>query len=115
MKCPAVIDLPANRRTKTVRCFACGTTHHAPHASNVSAIKCGAPLVFCECADAGCPAHRGAGCAATPWPEDRTRLYRIDMEDTTGTLMCSPCSDDAFASGVFTDRAPKRAKKGAAS
>ena len=30
-------------------------------------------------------------------------LYRIDMEDQTGTLFCEQCADDASESGLFTD------------
>jgi len=32
-----------------------------------------------------------------------TILYRVDMEDVTGTAFCEACADDAFASGLFTD------------
>ncbi len=28
-------------------------------------------------------------------------LYRSDMEDLTGTLMCPRCAEDAFDSGLF--------------
>ncbi len=53
----------------------------------------------CECADSGCAAHK-----------DHTRcnelattiLYRVDMEDNTGTAMCDACTEDAFDSGLFT-------------
>lgn len=52
----------------------------------------------CECHDKGCPAHQGADeCNST----SRITLYRIDMEDHTGTPMCDYCADDAFESGVF--------------
>jgi hypothetical protein len=55
--------------------------------------------VKCECADHHCPAHRPhANCN-----EQATDiLYRVDMADEAGTAMCDACSDDAFASGLFT-------------
>lgn len=54
----------------------------------------------CECADSHCPGHRGYAVC----PHDATAtLYRVDMEDRTGTLFCSECLDDAMMSGLFTD------------
>lgn len=50
----------------------------------------------CECADPQCPQCHG-DCKL---PAEST-LYRIDMEDETGTLFCPECADDAFASGLF--------------
>jgi hypothetical protein len=32
-------------------------------------------------------------------------LYRVDMEDRTGTDFCEQCAADAMESGVFTDAA----------
>jgi len=53
----------------------------------------------CECSDPGCPAHNGvSSCEAMA----KITLYRVDMEDRTGTAMCDDCADDAFASGVFS-------------
>ena len=55
----------------------------------------------CECSDPGCLAHKGQdehSELAT------TILYRVDMIDETGTAMCDDCADDAYESGVFTDR-----------
>lgn len=54
----------------------------------------------CECADPGCDAHTSK--------EDcreyaSTILYRIDMEDNSGTAFCEACAADAIGSGVFTD------------
>ena len=50
----------------------------------------------CECADPGCPNCKG-DCS-----EKATRvLFRVDMEDHTGTLMCTECADDAYVSGLF--------------
>ena len=28
-------------------------------------------------------------------------LYRVDMEDATGTLFCAACADDAFECGLY--------------
>lgn len=55
----------------------------------------------CECTDPDCKAHRGSECAVIA---DCQTLYRVDMEDETGTAMCDDCADDAFASGLFTTR-----------
>ena len=60
---------------------------------------------YCECADAGCAGDHGSSigpCGKVAI----TTLYRVDMEDATGTDMCVECSDDALDSGVFTDVAP---------
>jgi hypothetical protein len=54
----------------------------------------------CECTDPGCPVHSGKSqCTHT---SRLTPVYRIDMEDQTGTLMCPACLTDALDSGVFT-------------
>lgn len=59
-----------------------------------------APQLTCECADRGCKAHTGkADCFETGY----TILYRIDMHDETGTVMCEACTDDAFSSGLFVE------------
>lgn len=60
--------------------------------------------MFCECSDPGCPcpAHRqpGGNCM-----EDYAfTVYRVDMEDHTGTPMCQICGEDALGSGVFDIR-----------
>ena len=53
----------------------------------------------CECSDPGCPIHKGTSdCRNTA----SSILYRIDMEDNTGSAMCEGCADDAFESGLFT-------------
>lgn len=55
----------------------------------------------CECSDPGCPEHKGKSrCSYTG---EVMLLYRIDMEDKTGSAMCEKCASDAFESGVFTD------------
>ena len=54
----------------------------------------------CECADPGCPACRGK------CKHRATNIaFRVDMEDRTGTPMCSACASDALDSGVFRTRA----------
>ncbi len=54
---------------------------------------------LCECNDTGCLIHKGTQCKIT----GRTQiLYRIDMEDVTGTMMCNPCANDAMESGLFS-------------
>lgn len=54
----------------------------------------------CECSDRRCPAHPGKDCSKV----GRTRtLYRVDMEDRTGTRFCSACASDAMDSGLFAD------------
>jgi len=62
-----------------------------------------AKWLACECSDPGCPAEHGSeehGVVS----RDVSILYRIDMEDNTGTAMCDECAEDAFASGLFTTR-----------
>ncbi len=54
----------------------------------------------CECGDPGCPVHKGEQVCNL---NATTQLFRIDMEDQTGTLMCDRCADDASESGLFTD------------
>lgn len=57
----------------------------------------------CECADPQCPVRGCHACIARNRAE--TTLYRVDMEDHTGTRMCALCADDAMGSGLFrTDR-----------
>jgi hypothetical protein len=54
----------------------------------------------CECADPGCPAHKNSSkCNGLA----TIILYRIDMNDATGTAMCDACADDALESGVFSN------------
>ena len=57
----------------------------------------------CECSDPLCEAHRGAACAsAGEW-----LLYRIDMQDETGTLFCEDCASCADSCGLYTDQSPQ--------
>jgi len=58
-----------------------------------------AKQVRCECSDDRCPAHKGSGRCNH---QATDILYRVDMQDETGTAMCDACSDDAFSSGLFT-------------
>ena len=54
----------------------------------------------CECSDTGCPMHKNSqycDCLAT------AILYRVDMDDYTGTAMCDDCANDATMSGLFTE------------
>jgi hypothetical protein len=52
----------------------------------------------CECSDPGCPMHLGAEtCENTAI----STLFRVDMQDETGTVMCEGCACDAFESGLF--------------
>jgi hypothetical protein len=61
----------------------------------------GRRYVSCECGDPGCPVHRGEEFCGN---QAVTVVYRIDMEDETGTAMCDKCSEDALESGVFTTK-----------
>ena len=63
------------------------------------------PAIVCHCADRGCPVHRGMDCTRHQTHEQRIRrVYRIDMDDRTGTPMCPQCAEDALGSGLFTTR-----------
>jgi hypothetical protein len=52
----------------------------------------------CECSDPGCPVHSGKEDCSN---KGKRFVYRVDMEDETGTFMCSRCADDCYESGVF--------------
>ena len=52
----------------------------------------------CECIDANCPAHEGIHHCDV---NGTTVLYRIDMEDRTGTLFCEACTEDALGAQVY--------------
>lgn len=54
----------------------------------------------CEGSDCGCPVHSGHAMCNN---RSVVTLYRIDMEDRTGTQMCDACASDAMDSGLFTD------------
>lgn len=54
----------------------------------------------CECADANCAVDHGFQDCLN---EGSSLLYRIDMDDQTGTLFCNECGEDAADSGLFTD------------
>ncbi len=55
----------------------------------------------CECSDPGCPVHKGKETCERPAV---LTVYRVDMEDETGTDMCTDCAADALESGVFATR-----------
>lgn len=52
----------------------------------------------CECSDKGCEVGHGAACTEP----GVSILYRVDMDDATGTLFCQCCGDDAMDSGLFS-------------
>lgn len=56
----------------------------------------------CECSDPGCPVHKGQ--SKCSFVGRTTTLFRIDMEDRTGTRMCPACTSDAMDSGLFRSR-----------
>lgn len=58
----------------------------------------GAARGKCECADPGCPAHKGK---STCTGAGHQILRRVDMDDRTGTRMCKACAADAYESGLF--------------
>ena len=54
----------------------------------------------CECCDSLCPAHDGQNeCSQV----GSTMLYRVDMEDNSGTIFCDDCANDATMSGLFAE------------
>lgn len=55
----------------------------------------------CECGDPGCTCAGHCNGAGT------IVLYRVDMVDETGTLMCEHCASDALDSELFTDEEPE--------
>lgn len=56
----------------------------------------------CECSDPGCPAHLESLESSECFKIATIVVYRIDMNDETGTFMCDECACDALDSGVFT-------------
>jgi hypothetical protein len=54
----------------------------------------------CQCSDRGCPVHPGISLCIRP---ASTTLFRIDMEDQTGTAFCDACAEDAMNSGLFSE------------
>ncbi len=62
------------------------------------------PEKKCECADPGCPADHNV--CMDGLVRESVVLYRIDMEDYTGTEFCNPCAGDAMESGVFSTDEP---------
>lgn len=56
----------------------------------------------CECRDPGCKVHPGFETANPCERKATDTLYRIDMEDRTGTRFCKACALDAYESGLFS-------------
>lgn len=61
--------------------------------------RCECLSARCQCCDPGCPVHQGSGRCTAP---ATTVLFRVDMEDVTGTPMCDECAADGLESGLFT-------------
>lgn len=68
----------------------------------VTSLPCANPLIAliargvnCECTDKGCPCDGDCRELATE------TIFRIDMEDDTGTRMCGTCADGAHLTGLF--------------
>lgn len=59
-----------------------------------------ATVALCECADPGCEIHEGRSQCER---EAFLTLYRVDMDDKTGTMMCDGCAGDALATGLFRE------------
>jgi len=55
---------------------------------------------LCKCADSGCPIHNGVSSCKN---RRSVLLFRVDMEDRSGTWMCKDCADDAFKFGLFRE------------
>jgi len=55
----------------------------------------------CEDTDPSCPE-----CLGSCEERATATLFRVDMEDRTGTRMCEACTGDAMKSGVFRMRDP---------
>lgn len=55
---------------------------------------------MCECSDNQCPVHNGQNECVNL---GEVVLYRVDMEDLTGTLFCEECASDALDSGLFVE------------
>ena len=56
---------------------------------------------LCKCSEGMCPC-----CFGSCWSVATVTVYRVDMEDATGTPMCEGCADDAMDSGLFTTEPP---------
>ena len=54
------------------------------------------PSSACQCYDPQCPECHGR-CRNGP----TSVLYRIDLEDETGTPMCELCAADSLESGLY--------------
>jgi len=65
--------------------------------------------IYCKCADPGC--GQCCGGRKPHSPGRPTRVYRVDMDDTTGSLFCSGCAQDALDCGMFSSQPPGKRKK----
>ena len=63
----------------------------------------------CECFDTGDnhPINNSGRDGLQCTRKASATLYRIDMEDNSGTRFCEECASDAMVSGVFTDELGK--------
>ena len=57
-------------------------------------------MSHCQCSDKYCHVHDGTPSCEQP---ATTTLYRVDMDDQTGTEFCEDCAADAMHSGLFTE------------
>jgi len=64
---------------------------------------------LCKCDDPGC--GQCCGGRKPHSPGRVSRVYRVDMEDRTGSLFCSGCAQDALDSGMFSSRPPGKRKE----
>lgn len=56
----------------------------------------GTPAPKCECADREC------ACGGNCNHQSVTTLFRVDMDDSTGTAFCDRCASDAMDCGLFS-------------
>ena len=56
---------------------------------------------LCECLDLDCPMHKNVHFCRN---NGMLVLYRIDMYDASGTLLCIGCANDVMKSGLFSYR-----------
>jgi hypothetical protein len=58
----------------------------------------------CECSDPGCEHPCEPGRHTNQCTSKATcTLWRVDMEDVSGTRFCDDCASDAMDAGIFTD------------
>lgn len=59
--------------------------------------------ITCECSDPACP-HCSGKCK----DQATMTLWRVDMEDRTGSDFCQACGEDCMDAGVFTPDDPNK-------